>query len=115
MSRLFGEKTSLDIDGFHVTKEETSNPRPDGQGYYLTKVYTFSRIGKPAEQANAQQPKIVKPRSIPNMQPSPLNASSFPAVFHDPGVGTNVSFEGNPFAKSPDAQGAVESVVAKMK
>jgi len=44
LARVFKETTKVEIEGFEVERRETRTPRNDGDGYFASKSYVFSRV-----------------------------------------------------------------------
>ena len=49
MKKVFGEGESIDVDDYHVERRETQIKRDDGNGYYPSRTYVFSKTPEPQQ------------------------------------------------------------------
>jgi len=75
MGRLFRQTETLEVDGYRIERQVDKKPRPDGNGHYDTKTYTFSRAGT----KNARDVKETTDKHVPNNGESKFAAKKQPA------------------------------------
>ena len=51
MKKVFGEGESIDVDDYHVERRETQIKRDDGNGYYPSRTYVFSKTPEPQQRS----------------------------------------------------------------